>query len=344
MNMKKDSKKEGVTIQDIADRLDISASTVSRALKKNGRISQSTIDKVWRAAQEMGYQPSVPGYMVPVLESKVIGVLVPFLREDVYVQSIQGMQQQAKMHGYKLLVSSSENDPDQEIEILHYYYGLKLAGLVVSFCVDTKADDVMMQYVKTGVPVVNFHRANFDLPIPRIILDYYQGAYKACEHLIQQGCKRVVLLNSDLNCPVRQEVVNGHKAALSKAGLAYNKTSLVETGWNVGMYPEYVYDVLSSEKRPEAIIATELEQALEVISFAKDKELSIPGDVALVYIGSNRFNEFVVPSVSTIEYSSYFYGEDVFAQLIAQVEGGENEVETLVKATKLIIRASTMIV
>lgn len=341
--MKEPNKKEGVTIYDIAKKLKISTSTVSRALNNNSRISEKTRNKVLSTAKEMGYKPNVPqAYVVPKREKK-IGVIVPMLDKGIYSDSINGIRDIAAKNNYDVIISLSDNNAETQAEILDSFASLNLEGIIISFARETTDLSPFINLQEKGINIVCYNRVNYDMPMSKVIMDNFYGAYSGTEHLISVGCKTIAHLSGNIDCPIYSERVKGYKAALKNAGIRFNKDYL--------MYSELTHDDLSSfieylfslPTPPDGLLINDNLLALQAHIILSKSGIAVPQDVAIVSFGSEPFNAYITPAFTSIEYSSYDMGVKTAELLFHEIDKGQSQDKrTIIESTKLIIRNSTI--
>lgn len=163
-------RKESVTIQEIAEQLRVSASTVSRALNNNPRISKETKEAVWKLANELAYQPYSPDFVKINRPMKTIGLLVPNFSNPIYIETYNALQEEALTKGYQVVVLNTGNRAEIEKKIVMDAKNLGLCGLVVSFS-DTASDCSHFENPELkSIPIVAIHRVNFDLQAPKLLL------------------------------------------------------------------------------------------------------------------------------------------------------------------------------
>lgn len=155
-------RKETVTLQEIAERLRVSASTVSRALNNNSRISKETKEAVWKLANEMGYQPYFPDFVKVNRPMKTIGLLVPNFSNPIYIETYNVLQEEALLRGYQVVVLNTGNRAEIEKQIVSDIKNLGLCGLVISFSDTTTSGNHFNSPDLKGFPIVAIHRAEIN--------------------------------------------------------------------------------------------------------------------------------------------------------------------------------------
>ena len=187
MSKKKENKKTNITVQDIAESINISASTVSRALNNHPKISQVTKEKVWNAAKKLGYQPNIPAYMTRE-NTKTICFIVPDITNSFYLDAINSVQKFASNINYNLYIAHSNNSINIEKAYCSSMINLNVEGLIVALF-DKSADiSHLDEFLNSNTPIVLINKTYKTLNACNIIPDILHGTYKAVSHLISMGC------------------------------------------------------------------------------------------------------------------------------------------------------------
>lgn len=340
------NKKDSVTIQDIANKLKIATSTVSRALKNNSRISEKTKKEVWRTAKELGYQHNTINYLQNNNSPKNIGIIIPELKNNLYTDSIKNIQKAARLEGYNTIVSYSNGSIEIEKEIVENFIKLNLDGIIISLVETSSKQNHLDDIIVSGIPMVCINNVNFDLPVPKIILDTYQGTYKAVKHLVSVGCKKIALLLSDDESVDNSKIFNGYKTSLTSAGVPSENDLVIRCKLTDQDIAYALEPYFSKGSFPDAIITENYFSALHSISYLKDLNIRVPGEVSIISHGSDPNHKLYSPSITSIYYSANDFSKSALKQLFELIEkrkNGERFLEkTIITPAKLIIRGSSM--
>jgi LacI family transcriptional regulator len=344
--MNKSSKKSTVTIQDIADKLKIATSTVSRALKNNSRISEKTKKEVWHTAQKLGYKHNTTNYFHNNNTPKNIGIIIPELNNHLYTDTIKRIQKDARIEGYNTIVSYSNGSTEIEKEIVENFIKLNLDGIIISLVETSLKQDYLDDIIISGIPMVCINNVNFDLPVPKIILDSYQGTYKAVKHLISVGCKKVALLLGDDESVDNSKILNGYKTGLSSSGVPCEKDLIIRCKLTDPFIEYALEPYFSKGSFPDAVITANYFSALYTISYLKSINIRVPGDVSIISYGSDPNHKLYSPSITSINYSANDFGKSALKQLLELIQKRKDGVQfsekTIITPAKLVIRGSSM--
>ena len=336
-------KKENITINHIAEKLNVSVSTVSRALNNHPKISEKTKTAVLMVAAEIGYQPNLPEAFKPANAPKVVGVIVPHFDKSIYSSALNGISEILESNGFNALVSVSNNNSKRELELLESFEAMQVNGLIISASTDLDNTEKLISLHKKGIKVVGFNRVSPDLPTGKIILDNFHGAFIATEHLLSSGCKRIAHLSGDSKCPIYSERVNGYLEALKANNIELDNKLLIyseQTQEDVTNFLEYVFSLADP---PDGLLLNNNLLALQCFTYLKNSGLNVPEDVAIITYGSESFNQYLSLAFSSIEYSALSMGQKAAKLLINEINEPEKQGDiTLVESSRLIIRNSSL--
>ena len=187
-------KKTSVTIHDIARELNISASTVSRALNDNPRISQATKDKIKALALSLGYQPNIIASNLRNQRTNTIGIVVPLINRHFFSTFISGVEDVSFEAGFNVIISQSNDLLTKEKKIVQSLFSNRVDGLIASLSMQTNEFDHFELFKNKNIPLVFFDRVVAGLEANKIIVDDFACGFKATKHLIDQGFKRIAHL------------------------------------------------------------------------------------------------------------------------------------------------------
>ena len=173
-----------ITIHDIAKQLNLSASTVSRALKNNPLISEKTRKLIKKTAEEMGYHPNVLAASFRTKKTNIIGVIVPLINRHFFSSVISGIEDIAYENGFTVTISQSNDKIEKEAKIAHTLFSNRVDGLILSLGMETKSFEHLKLFTDRKIPLVLFDRVTDEIDAHKIIVDDFGGAYPATKNLI----------------------------------------------------------------------------------------------------------------------------------------------------------------
>src|SRR5690606_9221432 len=172
------------TIHDIAKKLNLSASTVSRALNNNPVISEATRNLVKRIAGEMGYRPNTLAANLRTKRTNTIGMIVPLINLHFFSSVISGVEDVAYNLGFTVTISQSNDKFDKESRIAQTMFANRVDGLILSIGMETNTLDHLKPFSERNIPMVFFDRIVDEIDAHKIVVDDYGGAFRATKHLI----------------------------------------------------------------------------------------------------------------------------------------------------------------
>lgn len=335
--------KSEVTIHDIAKKLNISASTVSRALKDNPLISEATRQKIKKAAAEMGYRPNVMAANLRSRRTNTIGVIVPLINRHFFSSVISGIEDVAYQQGFAVTISQSNDNFEKESTIAHTLYSNRVDGLILSIGMETKSYEHLKLFSERNIPLVFFDRVVDEIPSHKIVVDDFGGAYRATQHLIQQGRKRIAHIGGPLNLQIYSKRESGYQQALKDAGLQINDNFIIHNSLTREDGLNAIKKILTGKEKPDAIFCANDTTALSAIIYLNDKRIKVPEEIAIVGFSNEPFSELVTPSITTVKQPGFEMGQKAAELLIKQINSKTkpDNYETITMKTELIVRNSS---
>ncbi len=337
--------KKVITMKDIARELGVSVATVSRALKDSPRISQERKLLIQNFAREHNFTPNLIAESLRhsrVQPLKVIGVIIPELVHYYFSTILQGIEEEASAHGYRIMVAQSGEHYEREVQLCQSFYENKVCGIIVSQAKDTQRYDHFQRLIDAGVPLVFYDRISTGVEASRVVVDDYMGAYHAVNYLIETGCRRIAYFGSQMNLEIAKNRFNGYKDALLKRGLPFDPslTRICDNRPDAEMMTPELFD---GDYYPDAFFAVNDDTALGILYTVKRMGLRVPEDISICGFTNDIHAVSCDPMLTTVEQYGNRVGEEAADVLIGHVEGTIplDHVERRVVRTKLIIRGTT---
>jgi len=332
-----------ITIIDIAKQLNISPSTVSRALRNHPDINPDTKSKILSVADELRYNPNRLAQSLKSKITKTIGIIVPEIKHEFFSSVISGIEHMGYSSGYSILLTQSNEDYQREIMNTKTLLSHRVDGILVSVSENTVDVDHFKSVMKNKVPLVFFDRVSADLQCATVECDDYHGAFTAVEHLIQRGYKRIAHVAGYEHTSIGKSRLRGYRDALSKHGIPFDPQWVRYGGLNEEDGIKAFESLFGEGKIPDAFFAVNDPVAVGLFMKIKEKGLKIPDDIALVGFSDNSISSLLDPPLTTVRQPAYKMGEMASRVLIDQLESTiefENTKHLLLE-TELIIRKST---
>lgn len=337
-------KTERATIHDIAKKLSITASTVSRALNDSPKISTETKKAVRKAALILNYQPNNIASALRKGKSNILGVIVPMIDRSFFSSAIHGIEEIASRSNYNVMICQTYNNQAKEIDTVETLLNAGVAGIIVSHATSTINFDHFQKVKQRGIPLILFDRSSDLLDVSKVVIDDFLGAYKATEHLIQQGCKRIAHFTNTRKISIYKERLRGYREALLNNNLPYDDTLVVEGDLQLADGRKSMLQLLTCKPRPDAVFSASAYGSLGALQVLKEKGIKVPEEIALVGFANEPFTSFTDPSLSTIEQHSERIGNAAAEIFLKEVSDKQNEFipQKIVLTPDLIIRQSSL--
>ena len=311
------------TIKDIARQLNISISTVSRALRNANDVNADTKKAVMALADELQYQPNQLALSLRKQQTHTIGVIVPNL-DYVLATMVRGIDEVALEAGYTVMVCQSNESFGREMVNTRRLMDSLVDGFIISVSSETKIYDHFKKIQEKEVPMVIFDRLIPNLAAPSVRLDNEEGGCLATEHLIEQGYKRIAILAGPHNLGISNQRLDGYLAALKKHKVKRDNDLIVHCDFN----QDYAYfateELLSMKKRPDAIFCISDRMAIGAMLAIKKRGLTMPHDIGLVGFNNDPVVSLVTPGVSSVEQPSFELGKAAAKLFIETMHDYEN--------------------
>ncbi|MGV3586008.1 MAG: LacI family DNA-binding transcriptional regulator [Adhaeribacter sp.] len=336
-------KNRPVTIKDIARKLNISVSTVSRALRGSFDINPETKKLVLDLAAELDYQPNSIALSLVKSKTNIVGVIIPDITIPFFASAIKGIQEVASSAGYNVMICQSGESEETEKNNTQALLSSRVAGLIVSVSGHTKNFDHFKNVQRRGVPLVFFDRVSEEIEASKVLVDDYNGAFKAVEHLIQMGNKRIAHLAGPELLKLTQNRKRGYLDALQQHNYPVDPELMIHVEFNRKQAYEATNRLLNLPNPPDAIFAISDRVAIGAIMALKDKNKRIPEDVAVVGFGNEATSSILDPALTTVMQHPFEMGK-IAAQLFLEQINTEPEAykpQIEILDTELIVNKSS---
>lgn len=338
-------KKERSTIHDIARKLNITASTVSRALNDNPRISEATKKAVQKAAQKLNYQPNHIAAALRNGKSNIIGIIVPNVDRSFFSSVVRGIEEIANTARYNVMICQSYDSYEKEVANVNALLSARVDGIIASYAKDTKNFDHFLKAKARGMPIILFDRSNDELEVSHVVVDDFLGAFKATEHLIQQGCKRIAHFTNTLPISIYKDRFRGYREALIKHGLPFDEALVIKSNLQLDDGRDSMLQLLRLKQIPDGVFSASAFGILGALQVLKEKGISVPEQVALIGFSNEPYTSFTEPALSTVDQHSMRMGNaaaEIFLEEVSDDDDKKFMVKKVVLKPELIIRQSSL--
>jgi LacI family transcriptional regulator len=333
------------TIVDIAAKLGITPSAVSKALNGHPRISDETRNAVITVARELSYSPNSLASGLRRGKSGLIAILVPGIHYGFFSTAIKGAEEVLSRKGYNVIIAQSKDSADLERRQLDGFRRAKVEGIIASLAMETQ-DYRPYTSLAVDIPLVLFDRTISDEQISGVMVDDFAGAVKAVDHLVEMGYKRIGHLAGLPHVMPFGRRIDGYKYALAKHGLPFRNEYLRHCA------PSKEEGIIATEKLlnlsepPDAIFAHSDHLAFGAVSAIRNRGLSVPADIGIVGFSNEELSGDVTPSITTVDQFSETMGAAAAEIMIDQLHhrqlGKPYTPQKRLLSPKLIVRQSSL--
>lgn len=337
---------EIITLKDIAERLNISISTVSKALKGYPEVSKKTRRLVKEMAETLNYRPNSFAVNFRTKESKTIGVIIPEVVHHFFSSVIEGIIKQAEKKGYMVIILQSSESFDLEKKQLDLLINKQVDGILISLANGTVDFSHLNDVISQGKPLVMFDKIAKVVNCTKVIIDDRKAAYTATQHLIDIGCKRIAHFRGPLLPQNSIDRFLGYKKALIDNGIVYDPSLVYiceNTSFNNGV--KNAKKLLKAHSDVDGLFANPDMVAIGAINEFKRQNINVPEDISVVGFSNYFMTSVVTPSLSTIDQPGYLMGKRAFKLLYKEMKHKKKDkpikYKEVVLDTSLIVRESS---
>lgn len=331
-----------VTIKDIARELGVSPSTVSRALKDHPDISEATKVQVRELVEKYNYKPNAIALSLRGGKSYTISVIVPQIVHHFFSSVISGIEEAAQAKGYNVMIFQSSEKYEREVAITQSIQSNRAEGLLVSVSKSTKSFKHFKDLMENDFPIVFFDRVCDELETDKVIVDDYNGAMNAVEHLIKTGCKRIAHFAAPQHLLIGYQRQRGYISALEKNGIEVDDELILQCD-TIDQAKEQTPKLMAIKNPPDAIFAVNDLTAIGALTALKKLNFKIPEDISVIGFTDGLVSTVTEPPLTTVSQHGFDIGLKAAELLLRRLdkEGADNQAITEVIKTELIVRGTT---
>lgn len=322
--------------------LNISKSTVSRALSGRSDIHPETKSKILQLADQLNYEPNTLAINLKQQKTNTIGVIIPETINRFFARSVGGIQKIADMAGMNVMICQSNESYMAEKNNLHSLVSSRVDGLLISISRETDRSDHFKPVFEKGIPMVFFDRICEDIGASQVFTDNYEIAFEGTEHLISQGSKRIAFMAGPQHLFTSRNRLRGYMDALRRHNIPLLESYIIHSQYGSSKIEEYARYLINLPQRPDAVFAINDYAAIEMMHIIKKSGLRIPDDIAMLGFNNENMARFVDPSLSSIDHPAHEMGAAAAEILINHIRHHDLKPENRLIKSKLIIRDSTL--
>lgn len=344
--------KKKITLKQIARELDVSISTVSKALRNSIEISEDTREKVQAFAKLYNYRPNNIALSLKNRKTKTIGVIIPEIVHHFFSKVIRGIEQVANKRGYNVIVGLSNESFDKEVINIQMLANGSIDGFILSISKETLLQQDYHHFKETisqGMPIVMFDRVVNEIECDKVIIDDLKGSKNAVSKLLSNGCKHVAIITTKDYVSVGKLRTQGYLEALEDYKMSPNSNlilkvddELVSEDHLISLESE-IEQLFLNNKKIDGVFAVNELYAIIGMKVARKRGLRIPDDIQFIGFTDGVLSKHATPSLTTVSQHGQEMGEKAAELLIEKLEheDQEEQYQTVVIETELIERNST---
>ncbi len=332
------------TIRDIAIKLNISISTVSRALRGVSDVNPVTKKAVEEMAKRLNYEPNRVAQSLRIKRTNTLGIIVPEIALHFFSSAISGMQEEASRHGYSIMICQSLESYETEKQNIHMLASNRVDGLLISMSSETENYAHIQQLIDKDIPIVLFDRVSEELDVSKVVVDDHDGAFKAVSHLINTGCQRIAYIGGPSGFYISNQRKRGYLDALKRYNVDPKDEFIVHCHELHNEPADQVRRLLDlpAGERPDAFFCLNDPIAVTALQIVKERKIKVPDEISIIGFTNEPVSGFIEPSLTTVSQPSHAMGIKAIELFIEQRQDPENfQPVTAVMKTDLIIRNST---
>lgn len=328
-------------IKDIAKITGLSLATISRVLNDSPLVSPKTKKKVLDAAKTLDYRPNMMAAALRSGKSNIVGVIVPEINNSFFSSIINGIERKLSAAGYNIIITQSHESAEKESTAIESFIQLKTDGILMSLSNKTSDFSFVDKLSELQIPLVFFDRVPSLKETTSIVLNNYQGAFLATQHLIDSGCRQLFHIAGNLRVSIFKEREKGFLDALEKNDLHPTKDCIVHLSYDIEKDTKMLQKHLNTYPSTDGFFAHGDDSCLYTINRLKHLGKDIPKEIKAVGFGDTDFCVRVDPQISTIDQKCDAMGAAAAALLLKQLNQHQIIHSKEILAPELIIRNSS---
>jgi LacI family transcriptional regulator len=344
--------KRKVTLKQIARELDVSISTVSKALRNSKEISEDTREKVQAFAKLYNYRPNNIALSLKNRKTKTIGIIIPEIVHHFFSKVIRGIELVANKRGYNVIVGLSNESFSKEVINMEMLANGSIDGFILSISKETLLQQDYHHFTETinqGMPIVMFDRVVNEVLCDKVIVDDLKGSKKAVNTLIEKGCKTIAIITTKDYVSVGKLRTQGYLEALNEndikalGSLILKADDKLASEDHLEVLEKDIETLFESNKGIDGVFAVNELYAITAMKVARKLGLSIPEDVQVIGFTDGVLSKHATPSLTTVSQHAQQMGEQSAELLInnLEIEEDEDHYQTVIIETEIIERNST---
>lgn len=332
-----------VTLKQLAEQLNVSVSTVSKALNNSPEISKETILRVKELAEHLHYQPNKMALSLKSNRTFTLGVIIPNILNHFFAKALYAIEMEASKQGYNIITCVSNEMLTKEEDSLQLLSNGSVDGFIMSIAEETQIQnktDHISTIMNQNIPLVLFDRVSDHIDCDKVIIDDFGAAYEATKHLINEGRKHVILISDIERLSVGKLRTNGYLKALSEAGTEMHPPVVISVAGDDDL-EAIMEDVFISNPNVDGILSIDNTSGVVALHKALQKGYQVPEKLSVIGFSDDNVLPFTEPKLSTISQHTFDIGQAAVQLLIDRLNKRTDTPITKTIKTKLVLRGTT---
>jgi LacI family transcriptional regulator len=334
-----------VNLKQLAQELNLSVSTVSRALRDSWEISTPTKQRVFDLARKMNFQPNPYASSLRKHRSRTIAVVIPEVANNFFALAIKGIETVAREKGYHVLIYLTNEEVAEEVAIASSLQSGRVDGVILSLCGSSQDTRHLLELQQRNIPLVFFDRVSESVLAPKVMTNDHESGFIATEHLIKAGCGRVAHLTISMCLSISHKRQQGYEDGLRRYDRPWDPDLVIHCGNDEEENYRMIKALFLSDKRPDGVFASVEKLAVQVYHVCRELGLRIPEDVKVISFSNLVTASLLHPSLTTIAQPAYEMGKEAATILFRRLEKKYIVVpdDRVMLPARLEVRASTVV-
>lgn len=328
------------TMKDVAERAGVSISTVSRALSGQPGVGDDMRNVIREAAESSGYTPNrAASNLRRQSTTAVWGLLISDIQNSFFTGLVRAVEDVAQSAGYTLILCNSDEDVDKEKHYVDVLVAEQVSGLLIT--AEDERRTSVQRALDAGIPVVSVDRRIASAEVDTVLVDNKQGARAAVDHLLDEGARRVAILNGTESFAAHIDRHVGYREALAERGIAEDPSLVVNAGAHNAGAADGLRRIFTSADRPDALFIANNQLTVSALPVLADLGIEAPRDVLVACFDDLPLAKFVGKGLTVIEQPTYDLGHRAAHLLLSRISDPSLPIREHMLSPRLIVRGSS---
>jgi DNA-binding LacI/PurR family transcriptional regulator len=332
-----------INIKDVAKEAGVSTATVSRVLRNYSGVRNKTRKKVLKVVSELNYEPNAVARSLRQKKTYTIGIIVGNVLSQFYSVIAKSVEDVANKSGYNVILCNGDDNPEKELRYLKVLKANRVGGIILT--PTGKNVDYINGLIDSGMEIVLLDRLIDGVKCDAVLIDNEESAYKAVKHLIDQGYRKIGIINGYIDRTTGKGRLDGYLKALKEENIPIDKSLIKNGDFKKRSGIDLARELLERPDGPEAIFVTNIDLTLGAIMSIKEMGLNIPNDIGVVGFDDSEWALILSSPLTVVSQPVYSLGSAAAELLIKKIEGDDSSINTnptkTIFPTDLIVRNST---